>query len=304
MPDIARDLVDRVKATLTANGASSDTFSYLAAGIDADDLTLTAVVASGALGVDVGVVEIDSELLYLQSVDSGGTCTVAPYIGRGFNHTTATSHATGAMVTSAPKVPRRDVLRALNDALSDTFPQLFAVTWVPVVGDGETTEFTTDAALRVVAAEVYDDVVAEWLPLKDVRLTQPQYTGGDSVLVMPYTLGVDVQARVAVASPPIPFDTESTSVEDHGVPVDIGPLLVTAALLKLTPGPELARMQTDTVEANDRSRTVPASAGLTASRYLQLVYEGQLRSARDALLARYPIQTVRTGRARRVTRSW
>lgn len=68
-------------------------------------------------GLRAGAVfEIDSELFYVWQADVGAkTLTVE----RGFNGTTAATHAAGAVITLNPRFPRSQVLEALNDELRD-----------------------------------------------------------------------------------------------------------------------------------------------------------------------------------------
>ena len=62
------------------------------------------------------VFEIDSEMFYVWDAVAG---TKTLTVERGFNGTTATTHASGAIITTAPRFPRAQVLEALNDELRD-----------------------------------------------------------------------------------------------------------------------------------------------------------------------------------------
>lgn len=62
------------------------------------------------------VFEIDSEMFYVWDAVAG---TKTLTVERGFNGTTPTTHASGAIVTTAPRFPRAQVLEALNDELRD-----------------------------------------------------------------------------------------------------------------------------------------------------------------------------------------
>jgi hypothetical protein len=81
----------------------------LTANMGPTDTTFTVDFAFGqSVGITPGVVEIDSELLYVTNVDAAttGLVTLANGFGRGYNGTTAASHTAGAVVTSRPKFPR------------------------------------------------------------------------------------------------------------------------------------------------------------------------------------------------------
>jgi hypothetical protein len=83
---------------------------------------LTAADTSVSLLYDLGglrqggVIQIDSELMYVWEVTSGSkTATVE----RGWNGTTATSHANSSVVIVDPKFPRAQILEAINAEIDD-----------------------------------------------------------------------------------------------------------------------------------------------------------------------------------------
>ena len=113
-------IVDEILLDLSSYGLSTPRLTSLALDIDADDTT---VKVTSATNVPVGLIEIDSELMYVQSVDrDANTVTVI----RGFRSTAAT-HTAGALVTVNPPWPRKQVANAVNDAITSSYPQLFKV---------------------------------------------------------------------------------------------------------------------------------------------------------------------------------
>lgn len=80
--------------------------------------TATSVVMSYDLdGIRAGqVFEVDSELFYVWEAVAG---TKTLTVERGWNGTTAATHATGAVVTVNPRFPRSQIFDALNDELQD-----------------------------------------------------------------------------------------------------------------------------------------------------------------------------------------
>lgn len=84
--------------------------------------SMTATATSAVLSYDVGgvrsgaVIEVDSEQMYVWEIaESTKTATVE----RGFNGTTAATHAAGAIVIVNPRFPRNQILEAVNDEMSD-----------------------------------------------------------------------------------------------------------------------------------------------------------------------------------------
>lgn len=290
------DLIDEVRSTMSANGGSSDQISVLLTPLDASSTSFTAMVNTGQLGVSDGVVEIDSEQIFLSAVDSTtGACQVAPGIGRGWNGTTPQVHALNSKITSSPRLPRLDILRALNNCLLDFYPDLFAVKISETVSDGSTSTFDLDEDCAFVASADYRLAGGElWGRVSALKLIPPEVDGAPVRLQLPYAPAAGITFRFAQAVSPQLYEVESEETAAHNIPLNIDSLLVTAAVAKLTPNSDLDRLDVDTVEQSARSRVVPASAAFTAARFLTGPYAQQLASARRALRSRFPVRITRT----------
>lgn len=116
------DVVREVRSTLRGYGLIRDRVTFLSGALDATALTFT--VDDGSL-INPGPVEIDNEIIYVQSV-STNTVTVAPD-GRGWDGTTAATHADDARVTSDPPYPTHRIASAINDTIVGTWPTLYGV---------------------------------------------------------------------------------------------------------------------------------------------------------------------------------
>lgn len=122
------DLINEVYLTLEGWGLNNGRAAFI----------VTSTLTSGALtfsidsseNIAAGVVEIEDELIYVQSV-SGTTVTIAPD-GRGYRGTTAASHAVGSRVTMNPVVPRIKVKRAINETILGVYPTLRATSTAEV----------------------------------------------------------------------------------------------------------------------------------------------------------------------------
>lgn len=87
----------------------------LSAGVTASGTSLAFTYDLGPIR-EGQVIEVDSELMYVWSSESGSkTATVE----RGWNGTTAAVHATNAIVTVNPRFPRAQLLEALNYELQE-----------------------------------------------------------------------------------------------------------------------------------------------------------------------------------------
>jgi hypothetical protein len=124
------DMVDEVLINLSGYTYQQDRSTYLTAAVT----TLTSPSSSPlilSLGstndVGKGIIEIDDELLWVDSFDRvANTATVAPY-GRGYLGTTASTHSVDTKVTISPIFPRYVVKKAVNDTIRAIGTQLLAV---------------------------------------------------------------------------------------------------------------------------------------------------------------------------------
>ena len=134
-------MMDEVQMNLSGYTYQQDRSTYLTAAIT----TLTSpsssplVISLGSTqDVGKGVIEIDEELLWVDSVDRvANTATVSPY-GRGYLGTTAATHAVDAKVTVSPIFPRNSIKKAINDTIQAIASQIYAV---------KQTEFSYKAAV-------------------------------------------------------------------------------------------------------------------------------------------------------------
>lgn len=285
-------MIDDIRSSLNGFGVSSDSFTRLTAPIGAADTSFTVDVTPNLDISDGTAVEIGSELVYVTAVDGGdGTVTVATDVGRGFDGTVPAAHLSGALVVSSPRFPRHSVLTAINESLADLFPTIYQVAWVTVVGDG--TSHTFDLPVGASHVKVAEQLIdTRWRPIRSWNFRQAILADPPQVELM-YVPAAGDSLRFAVAMPPTPL-VETDDLDAAGIPVDVTSVVKTAAQLKLVPGSELDRLQITTVEQSDRASRVPASAGLTASRYLQLVYADHRDAARVAIDARFPKQIRRS----------
>jgi hypothetical protein len=134
-------MVDEVLINLSGYTYQQDRSTYLTAAVT----TLTSPSSSPLIlslgssdNVGKGIIEIDDELMWVDSFDRvANTATIAPY-GRGYLGTTAATHAVDTKVTISPIFPRYSVKRAINDTISAVGGSLLSI---------KQTTFTFNAAV-------------------------------------------------------------------------------------------------------------------------------------------------------------
>ena len=124
MPTL-NELVDEVKANLQGYTLRQDRITYVA---NPSGLTTTSteILVGSQNNLAKGVIEIDDELLWIDSFDkASNTLNVIPGFGRGYQGTTAAPHSQYAQVTLSPTFPRNNIKKAINDTINSFYPKLW-----------------------------------------------------------------------------------------------------------------------------------------------------------------------------------
>lgn len=149
------DLIDETLGMVRGYTRSTEQSTHLVSSLTSSATTMT---VGDATRLGRGVCEIDSEMLWIDSVDTASnTVTIAPY-GRGFNNTTAASHNTNTRVILNPIFSRKQVKDAINNTLLSLRGYLYGTS---------TSNFTFNAAVEAYSLPSNTNTVArvEW---KDV----------------------------------------------------------------------------------------------------------------------------------------
>ena len=97
-------LVDDVLLKLSGYTLRQDRTTHLTADLTSSGLSLS---LGSVQNIGKGSIEIEDELIWIDSYDRvSSTAVIAPY-GRGYQGTTAAAHVTNAKVTIAPTFPRQ-----------------------------------------------------------------------------------------------------------------------------------------------------------------------------------------------------
>lgn len=295
MAPTAGDIITEASAELHGWGSTQDRVTPLTANLNATDLTFQVDYSFGqSVGIAPGVVEIDSELLYVVNVDqTAGTVTLANGFGRGYRGSTATSHNAGAMVISRPKFPRTYLFKQLNEIIQAVYPELFGVgtytgsiTWP---SDRYDLGSTTGTPMEVIQAE-WQDPIGNWRPLNAYRIdpADGQFVlGGGGMIGRPF--------RVLYKTQPRPFTDETQDlVSTTGLTLGSADVLTKGIVAKQAPGLDISRAQLSSVEQSDRSRVVPPSAGVTVAKYIMAEFQDRLANEAASLRKQYKSRIVRT----------
>jgi hypothetical protein len=293
------NMIDEVLINLAGYTFQQDRTTHLTAPVT----TTTSSSASPLIlslgsteSVGKGVVEIDEELLWVDSYDRvASTATVAPY-GRGYLGTTAATHTADTKVTISPTFPRFSVKRAINDTIRSLGASIFAV---------KNTSFTFNAARSTYAFNNLDikNILTvsweeigpsrEWRPIRrwDFDSTADATAFGANAQTI--TLGEAPisgrSVRVVYATDPAPF-TSNTDVytTTTGLPESTRDVVILGAAYRLLTFLDPARASQVSPQADETDSKRPYGASQSATKQLYALYTQRLNEETQSQQQNYP----------------
>lgn len=287
------ELVEEVLINLEGFTLRQDRTTYLTAGINSTDLSIA--LANGE-NIGKGIVEIDEELIHLDSVDRTDRSAVISPFGRGYRGTTAASHNTNAKVTFAPSFPKISVKRAINDTIKAVYPSIYGVDRTTFTFNSAQTAYSIPAAAESVLAITWQIVgpSGEWLPIKSWRhdpvANTSEYATGNTVSIYEgLTPGRTVQ--VVYSKEP----TELSSGADvfttvTGLPASARDVIVYGAAYRMVSFIDPGRLNFVAPEADQNDQTRQFGSGTNTARYLLALYQQRLQEEAAKQIAKQPVR--------------
>jgi hypothetical protein len=289
-------LVDEVRTNLSGYTLRQDRITYLAnvGGINSTD---TSIVIGSADNLAKGIVEIDNELIWIDSFNrSNNTLNVIPGFGRGYQGTTPSPHAQNAQVTLTPTFPRTIVQQAINDTINSFYPKLFST---------QSTVFTFNAAQVAYAlpSQARDALFIswqtvgpsrEWLPVNRWRLDRMA-----NVQAFNSTATVNLYEKimpgrtVQVWYSALPSNlTNATDdfAEVTGLPQSCQDVVILGASYRLLSYLDTGRINLTSAEADLADAKLPSTAGASSSKYVFALFQQRLQEESTKLQNRFPIR--------------
>lgn len=294
MAETLGSVIDYISNQLQGFMQDSPMYATLNGGISPSSLSLTLTLPAQAQ--PQGLVEIDGELIHVQSFDTlTGTATI-PAWGRGQQGTTAATHASGARVTVNPRYPRGRIAQVVGQVIAGMCPPLFAVQR----GSFDTTPLVWEYALpagtrNLIGAEYRPFASAEW-DWRPIRSAHIKRDSGSPMLHIG-DRGLDVlpcEVRYTVATNPTAFTSEAQAFTTCGLPESCIDVVSLGAIPRLVSTNELARQQLASVEASERGTIIPAGSGSAAARFYMQMYESRLKAEVLRQRQEYPLRVMRT----------
>jgi hypothetical protein len=285
-------LQDEILQTLHGFGLSQPRATFLTASIDADDLAISVTDASNC---EQGLVEIEGEAIFIESVDRNtNTLTVSPD-GRGYYGTTAAAHDADVRCTIAPTWPRHRVKSAINDVIAATYPTLWGVAQTSFTYNPSVTTYALPAeAERILAVTAQvngpslEPQTISHYSLNSVAPTDDWATTNIISLHEAVTPGREV--TVTYLKQPSALSGDSDAITVSGLRETAKLAIVYGACAQLVSFMDVSRLPVDVAVADEYDEKVQVGMASRISGQLQLRYEMELEKERKRLRATTPVK--------------
>jgi hypothetical protein len=292
-------MIDEVLINLSGYTYQQDRSTFLRTSVT----TLTSPVSSPLIlslgstdNVGKGVIEIDEELMWVDTFDRvASTAVIAPY-GRGYLGTTPATHSAETKVTISPIFPRYVVRKAINDTIRAMGASLMAV---------KQTSFTFNAAVNTYEFEdlnIENILTMSWQdtgPSKEwIRIRRWDFDpfadattwGANSQTVSIYdwiTPGRTV--KVMYVTPPTAMEnTSDVFTTTTGYPESARDIVILGASYRLLAYLDPARAGQISPQADETDGKRPYGASASATKQLFALYSQRLNEEVGTQQNQYP----------------
>jgi hypothetical protein len=243
-----------------------------------------------------GVVEIDEELLWIDSFDRvANTATVSPY-GRGYLGTTAATHTADTKVTISPTFPRYVIKKAINDTVRALGSSIFAVKQTTFTYNAAITTYELENLnIRNILTMHWESIgpSKEWIRVKRFDFDAlPEITtwGATSQTV---TIGDIITpgrtVKVVYATEPAALSTNSdVFTTTTGLPESVRDVVILGAAYRLLTYLDPARAGQVSPQADETDSKRPFGSSGNATRQLFALYTQRLAEETKAQQQQYP----------------
>jgi hypothetical protein len=286
-------MTDEVSRKLAGFTLRQDRQTHLTAAVNT---TATSITVASATNVSTGVIQINDELIYVDSYDRNtGVLSIPPY-GRGYNGTSASSHAVGARVIVSPTFPSVDIKEAINNSIQAVFPDLYSTgTHTFSYSTAKSTYPLPDEVETVLGVSFQTTGPSkEWLPIRGWRVDpMANTTAFNSRNSISLYSGVEPGRTVQVfyTSEPTVMDNNDDDFEIvTGLPASCKDVIVLGASARLASFVDPGRLTFGSAESDQQSQIAGRSygAGTNTAKYLLALYDKRLAEESRKLTDRNP----------------
>jgi hypothetical protein len=298
------DMINEVSMNLSGYTLTQDRSTYLrtlVSTITSSSTSPTILSLGSTDNVGKGIVEIDEELLWIDTYDRvGNTATVAPY-GRGYLGTTAATHAADAKVTISPTFPRFTIKRAINDTISAIGSSIFAASTTTITSNAAVAAFRLPATgdtlnIRNILSVAYQSIGAskEWVPIRtwrfDSNANSTAFTSGQTISIYD-AIPSGRTIQIVYAKDPAPFTTNAQEFPTQtGLPESCKDVVILGATYRLLTNLDPARASMVSPQADEVDSKRPYGSSQSLTKQVYALYSQRLAEEVKSQQDKYPIR--------------
>jgi len=288
------DVINETQLALTGYTQRQDQATFLPFVMGATDLSF--IVNDGTV-LTRGMVEIDDELIWVDSFDRTTNTATIPSYGRGFRDTVAVPHTVGSRVTIAPSFPRSVIRRNINLAIDGVYPDLFGTyyttfTWVA----SRTTYALPQEAIDVIGLSWQTiGPSLEWLPIRHYRLDRMAnpitWNSGKTISIREGIIpGRTVQVTYTKKPTIMQYDTDDFAATT-GLPDSAREVIILGAAYRTAMYLDLGRVPAFSAESDAMRANDPIGSAGNIGRMIQQLYQQRLLIEVRRLQEQFPPRT-------------
>ena len=292
-------MIDEVLINLSGYTYQQDRSTYLTSAVT----TLTSpssaplILSLGSTdNVGKGIIEIDEELMWVDSFDRvGNTATIAPY-GRGYLGTTAATHTVDTKVTISPIFPRFVVKKAINDTIQAVGTQLLAVKQTSFTFNAAVTTYEfQDLNIENILTMMWQDIGPsqewirirrwDWDPLAD---TATWGSGSQTVTIGDYVVAGRTVKVMYTTRPQTLVNSSDVFTTVTGYGESVKDVIILGAVYRLLAYLDPARASQISPQADEIDAKRAFGSANSAARQIFALYQQRLREEISAQQTQYP----------------
>jgi hypothetical protein len=297
-------MINEVSMNLSGYTLTQDRSTYLRSAVStttSSSASPTSLSLGSTENVGKGIIEINEELLWIDTYDRvGNTATVAPY-GRGYLGTTAATHAADTKVTISPTFPRFSIKRAINDTIKSLSGQLFAADTTTITYSSAVSTYRLPATgsslnIRNILSVAYESIgpSKEWIPVRswrfDSNANSTAFSSEQTISIYDtITSGRNIQ--IVYSKDPTPFTSNSeVFTTQTGLPESCRDLVVTGSIYRLLTNLDPARAAMVSPQADEVDSKRPYGSSQSLTRQIYALYTQRLTEEVKSQQNKYPIR--------------
>ena len=295
------DLINEVQINLAGYTYQQDRATHLTSAVTTTTSSSTSptILSLGSTeNLGKGVVEIDEELLWVDSFDRvANTATVSPY-GRGYLGTTAATHTADSKVTISPTFPRYVVKKAINDTINAVGSTIFAAKVTTFTFNAAQTTYDFDGLnIQNILTIMWQSVgpSLEWIPVRrwswDSKADATAFGATSQTVTIGDYITPGRTVKVVYSTDPEPFTSNSQDFSTQtGLPNSCKDVIVLGASYRLLTYLDPARASQVSPQADETDSKRPYGASQTATKQLYALYTQRLNEETQRQQTLYPIR--------------